>query len=50
MISINAKIGAVTVSKGCKKGTYTVEMKVVSAATENYKAKSTTVTFKVKVV
>ena len=44
-----AKNGKVTVKKGCKAGTYKVKVKVTSAATKNYKAKSTTVTFKVKV-
>ena len=51
----NAKIvvassGKVTVKKGLKAGkTYTVKVKATSKATKNYKAKSATVTFKVKV-
>jgi hypothetical protein len=50
----NAKIvvasnGKITVKKGLKKGTYTIEVKATSKATANYKAASKTVALKVKV-
>jgi len=41
--------GKVTVKKGTAKGVYTLKVKVSSKAMANYKAASTTVTFKVKV-
>ena len=49
-ISISRKTGKVTVSKGLKKGTYKVKVKVKAAGNANYK-KSTwkTVTFRIKV-
>lgn len=44
-----SKAGKVTVKKGLKKGTYTVKVRVTSAATKNYKAAKKTIAFKVKV-
>ena len=49
-ITISKKTGKVTVKKGLKKGTYMVKVKVKAAGTSNYKAKTKTVTFKIKVV
>ena len=48
-IVINKTTGKVTVKKGLKKGTYTVKAYVKAAGNANYKAKTTLVTFKVKV-
>ncbi|MBQ2677766.1 MAG: leucine-rich repeat domain-containing protein [Firmicutes bacterium] len=48
-ITIAKKTGKVTVKKGIKKGTYTVKVKVRAAGTKNYKARTRTVTFKIKV-
>ena len=48
-IKINAKNGKITVAKGTKKGTYTVKVKVVAAATGTYAKVTRTVTFKVVV-
>ena len=48
-ITIAKKTGKVTVKKGIKKGTYTVKVKVKAAGTKNYKARTRTVTFKIKV-
>ena len=44
-----AKDGKVTVKKGIKKGTYKVKVKVIAAGNANYKKRTRTVTFKVKV-
>ena len=43
------KAGKVTVKKGLAKGTYTVKVKVTAAGGATYKAKSKTVTLKVRV-
>ena len=43
------KAGKVTVTKGLKKGTYTIKVKVTSSATKNYKSASKSVTLKIKV-
>lgn len=48
-ILINNKIRKVTLKKGLKKGTYKVKVKVTAAGNSDYKAKSKTVTFRVKV-
>jgi len=48
-ITINKKTGTVTVKKGLKKGTYKVKVKVKAAGNKNYNAKTSTITFKVKV-
>ena len=44
-----SKAGKVTVRKGAKKGTYAVKVKVTAAGDANHKAKSKTVTLKVRV-
>ncbi len=44
-----ASNGKVTVRKGARKGTYAVKVKVTAAGNANYKAKSKTVTLKVRV-
>ena len=44
-----AKNGRVTVKKGIKKGAYKVKVKVTAAGNDNYKKRTRTVTFKVKV-
>ena len=50
-ITINKKIGKVTVNKGLKKGTYKVKATVKAAGNNKYKASlAKNVTFKVKVV
>ncbi len=46
---INSKTGKITVKKKLKKGTYKVKVKVTAAGTNNYKALTKAVTFKVKV-
>ena len=38
-----------TVKKGLKKGTYKVTVKVKAAGSKNYKAKTSTVTFSIRV-
>ena len=48
-IKIDEKTGKVTLKKGLKKGTYTVKVKVQDHGTKKYKAKASTVTFKIKV-
>ena len=48
-ITVASKTGKITVKKGLKKTTYTVKVKLTSAASTNYKAVSQTVTVKVKV-
>ncbi|MBQ9002930.1 MAG: hypothetical protein IJ087_13850, partial [Eggerthellaceae bacterium] len=48
-IKVNAKTGKLTVPKGLAKKTYKVKVKVVSAATTNYKPASKTITLYVKV-
>lgn len=48
-ITIAKSTGKVTVKKGLKKGTYSIKVKVKAAGTKNYKAKTLTKTFKVKV-
>ena len=47
--SIAKKTGKVTVKKGLKKGTYKVTVKVKAAGSKNYKAKTSTVTFSIRV-
>ena len=46
---VNAKNGTITVKKGVKKGTYTVSVKVTTAADDMYEAAAKTVAVKVKV-
>ncbi len=46
---VNKKTGKITVRKKLKKGTYKVRVKITAAGTTAYKAKSQTVTVKVKV-
>ena len=41
--------GTITVKKGTKKGTYTIKVKVTAKGNSAYKAKSKTVTVKIKV-
>ena len=48
-VSVNASTGQITVKKGVKKGTYTLQMTVNTAGNANYKAASKTVKVKVKV-
>ena len=48
-IKINKKTGKVTVKKGLKKGTYTVNVKVKAAGDANHKAITRKAKFKVKV-
>ena len=48
-IKIAKKGGKVTIKKGLKKGTYKVKVKIKAAGTKNYKAKTLTRTFKIKV-
>lgn len=49
-LKVNARTGKITVSKKTGKGTYKVRVKVISAASTNYKAasKNVTVTIKIK--
>ena len=44
-----AKNGKITVKKGLKKGKYTIKVKVTAAGTRAYKAKSKTLTVKIRV-
>lgn len=44
-----SKAGKITVKKGLKNGVYKVKVKVTSKATKNYKAKTVTMTLKIKV-
>ena len=46
---VNASNGTITVKKGVKKGTYTVKIKVTTAANDKYAAAAKTVAVKVKV-
>ena len=48
-ITIAKKTGKVTVKKGLKKGKYKVKVKVRAAGTANYKSRTRTVTFTVRV-
>jgi hypothetical protein len=48
-ITINKTTGKVTVKKGLKKGTYKIKVAVKAAGNGNYKAKTVTKTFKIKV-
>lgn len=48
-LTIGKTTGKITVKKGTKKGTYSIKIKVTSAATANYKAATKTVTVKVRV-
>ena len=48
-VTVNKKNGKLTVKKGTKKGTYTVKVKVTAKGNTAYKAKSKTVTVKIKV-
>ena len=48
-IKIDKKTGKVTVSKGLKKGTYKVKLKVTAAGDTNYKSLTKTVTVKIRV-
>lgn len=48
-VSVNSKIGKLTVKKGLKKGTYRVKVQIKSAAKGNYTAGSRTVTVTVRV-
>ena len=46
---INATTGTITVKKKLKRGTYTVRCSVTASGDANYKSKTQTVTFKIKV-
>lgn len=46
---VNAANGVVTIKKKLKKGTYTLKVSVTAAGNENYKSKTQTVAFKIKV-
>ena len=48
-ITIAKKSGKVTVKKGLKKGTYKVKVKVKAKGTKNYKPKTWTITFRIRV-
>ena len=48
-LTLNKKTGTVTVKRGTKKGTYKITVKVTAAGDDDYKAKSKTVTAKVRV-
>ena len=48
-IKVDKKTGKITLSKGLKKGTYKVKVKVTAAGDNNHNEGTTTVTFKVKV-
>ncbi|MDO4807877.1 MAG: hypothetical protein Q4A07_11600, partial [Coriobacteriales bacterium] len=48
-LSVNKKTGKVTVSKGTKKGTYTIKVQVSAAGNKNFKKATKTVTCKVVV-
>lgn len=48
-IKVNSKTGKITVSKGLKKGTYRIKVKVKAAGNSGYKAGSKTVTVKIVV-
>ena len=48
-ITINKKTGVVTVRKGLKKGLYKIRVKVRSSGGYNYKVKTVTRTFKIRV-
>ena len=48
-VSVNAKTGKVSVKKGCKKGSYSVKVKVTAKGTASYKSGTKTVSFKVVV-
>ena len=46
-LTVNAKTGRITVRKGTKKGTYTIQVRVRAAANTNYNAANVTKTIKV---
>lgn len=48
-ISVNKKTGKVSVSKGLKKGTYRVKLKIKAAGNANYASATKTVTFTLRV-
>ena len=48
-ITIAKKTGKVTVKKGLKKGKYSVKVKVKAKGTKNYKSRTRTITFKIRV-
>ena len=48
-VSVNAKTGKVSVKKGCKKGSYSMKVKVTAKGTASYKSGTKTVSFKVVV-
>ena len=47
--TVSKKTGTITIKKGVKKGTYTVKIKVTTAANTKYESASKTISIRIKI-